>query len=81
MTVSCSGYSPGETLLTYTTYSKSTPQIKFTMEDSSKQLPFLAILMKNVNGQIITDIYHEPTDTQNYLYFNSHPTKLNKIPP
>ena len=37
------------------------PQIKFTMEHSLKELPFLDILVKNVNGKIITDIYHKPT--------------------
>ena len=38
--------------------------MKFTMEHSSKELPFLDILKKSVNGQIITDIYHKLTDTQ-----------------
>ena len=48
-------------------------KIKFTMENSLKELPFLDILIKkNVNGQIITDIYHKPTDTQQYLHFKSH---------
>ena len=37
------------------------------MEDRSKELPFLDILIKNVNTQIITDIYHKPTDTQQYI--------------
>ena len=37
------------------------PKIKFTMEHSSKELPFLDILIKNVNGQIIIDLYHKPT--------------------
>ena len=45
------------------------------MEQSSKELPFLDILIKNVNGQIISDIYHEPTDTQQYLHFKSHHPK------
>ena len=45
------------------------------MEHSSKEFPFLDILIKNTNGQIITDIYHKPTDTQKYLNFNSHPPK------
>ena len=27
---------------------------------------------KNVNGQIITDIYHKPTDTQQSHHFKSH---------
>ena len=38
------------------------------MEYSFKELPFLDILIKNENGEII-DIYQ---DTQQYLHFNSH---------
>ena len=45
------------------------PKIKFTMEYSCKELPFLDILVKNENGENITDIYHRPTNTQQYLYF------------
>ena len=45
------------------------------MEYSSKELPFLDILMINGNGQIITDIYHKRTDTQQYLNFNSYHLK------
>ena len=51
------------------------PKIKFTLEHSLKELPFLDILIKNVNGQIITDINHKPTDTQQYLHFRSHHPK------
>ena len=51
------------------------PKIKFTMEHSSKELPFLDSLIKNINGQIITDIYHKPTDPQQYLHFKSHHPK------
>ena len=47
-------------------------KIKFTMEHSLKELPFLDILIKTVNDQIITDIYHKPTDTQEYFHFRSH---------
>ena len=47
-------------------------KIEFTMEHSSKELPFLDILIKNVNGPIITNIYNKPTDTQQYLQSNSH---------
>ena len=53
-------------------YKTYTPKIKFTMEHSLKELPFLDILIKNVNGKIITDIYHKPTDTQQYLHYRSH---------
>ena len=58
---------------------KPTPKIKFTMEHSSKEQLFLDIFIKIVNGQIITDIYHKPTDTQQYLHFKSHHSK-NCIP-
>ena len=50
-------------------------KIKFTMEHSSKELPFLHVPTKNVNGQIITDTYHKPTDTQQYIHFKSHNSK------
>ena len=42
------------------------------MEYSFKELPFSDILIKNENGEIMTDIYYKPTDTQQYLHFNSH---------
>ena len=42
------------------------------MEHSLKELRFLDILIKNVNGKIITDIYHKPRDTQQYPHFRSH---------
>ena len=48
------------------------PKMKFTMEHSLKELKFLDILIKKVNGQMITDIYNEPIDTQQYLHFRSH---------
>ena len=52
------------------------------MEHSFKELPFLDILIKNQNAQIITDIYHKPTDTQQYNLLKSHhPQKLHKIHP
>ena len=35
--------------------------MKFTIEHSFKEIPFLDIFIKNQNGQIITDIYHKPT--------------------
>ena len=52
------------------------------MEYSFKELLFLDILIKNENGEIITDINHKPTDTQQYLHFNSHHPKncLKSIP-
>ena len=43
------------------------------MKLSSKELPFLDILIKNINSQIITDKNHKPKDTQQYLHFNPPP--------
>ena len=54
---------------------KQHPKKKFTMEHSQKELPFLDFLIKNVNGKIITGIYHKPTDPQQYLHFRSHHPK------
>ena len=72
MIVSYSGNAHGETNQLQNLHSK----IKFTMEHSSKEQPFLDILIKNVNGWIITDIKHKPTDTQKYLHFNSNHPKI-----
>ena len=47
------------------------PNIKFTMECSDKELPFLDILIKKEKTSIITDIYHKTTDTKQYLHFKS----------
>ena len=38
-------------------------KIKFTIECDFKEPPYLVFLIKNQNSQIITDIYHKPTDT------------------
>ena len=47
--------------------------IRFTMEYSDKEIPFLDILIKR-DGDIWMDLYHKPTDTQRYVPFNSnHP--------
>ena len=41
--------------------------MRFTMEYSFKELPFLDILIKNENGQIITNIYHKSTPVAGIL--------------
>ena len=43
------------------------------MKNYFKELPFLDNLIKSENDQIITDIYHKPGDTQQYLHSKSHP--------
>ena len=51
------------------------PSIKFTMETSDTELPFLDILIKKSGTRIITDIYYKKTDTHQYLNFHScHPS-------
>ena len=45
------------------------------MEYSFEDVPFLNMLIKNENDQIITHISHEPTDTQNCLHFKSNALK------
>ena len=48
--------------------------MKFTMEYSNVQQPFLDVLVKRENTKIETDIYYKPTDSKQYLLFNSlHP--------
>ena len=47
--------------------------IKFTMDYSDTEIPFLDILIKR-DSNIWMDLYHKPTDTQRYVPFNSnHP--------
>ena len=50
------------------------PDIRFTIECSDKQLPFLDVLVKKEGSKPETDIYYKPTDSKQYLLFNScHP--------
>ena len=55
------------------------PKIKFTIETSSSELPFLDILLKKRGTEIITDIYHKSTDTKQYLHFKSSHERHTKI--
>ena len=47
--------------------------IKFTIENSEKQLPFLDILLVKTGTQLKTDIYFKVTDTKRYLNFFMSP--------
>ena len=50
------------------------PTIKFTIEASLVERPYLDILVKLVDGFIHTDLYTKPTDAHAYLHFSScHP--------
>ena len=57
-------------------------KLKFTHETSDTSLPFLDVLIIIENGRIITDIYHKPTDTKQYLDYKScHPRSTkNNVP-
>ena len=51
--------------------------IKFTMEYSDKQIVFLDTIVKKStkNNRLIVELYTKPTDTHNYLHFQSyHPS-------
>ncbi|MEW8544348.1 MAG: hypothetical protein AB2693_12510 [Candidatus Thiodiazotropha sp.] len=51
--------------------------IKFTVECSKTELPFLDVLVKNEDGKIHTDIFYKPTDSKMYLLFQScHPKHI-----
>ena len=50
------------------------PSLKFTQECSPSEIPFLDILVYLKNNAVYTDLYYKPTDTHQYLHFNScHP--------
>ncbi|XP_062609924.1 uncharacterized protein LOC134271725 [Saccostrea cucullata] len=58
------------------------PDIKFTMEKSSTQLPFLDVLICKENNKIATDIFYKSTDTHQYLHFgSSHPRHIKRAIP
>jgi hypothetical protein len=50
------------------------------MENSIEKLPFLDVLVKLNGDQIETDIYYKPTDSKQYLLFNSCHPKHTKHP-
>ncbi|XP_061194818.1 uncharacterized protein LOC133202982 [Saccostrea echinata] len=55
------------------------PSIKFTVEKSGLELPFLDILIIKEGRKIITDLYYKKTDSHQYLVFNScHPSHVKR---
>ena len=49
--------------------------IKFTAEESKKEISFLDIKIIIEDNKIVTDLYQKPTDTQQYVHFKScHPS-------
>ena len=51
---------------------KPTPPNKIYYGRQLKRITIFRHSYKNVNGQIITDIYHKPTDNQQYLHFRNY---------
>ena len=50
------------------------PSIKFTAEVSQEEVSFLDTRVEIIDGKIVTDLYSKPTDSHNYLLYNSaHP--------
>ena len=55
-------------------FNKFHPSLKFTHEPSSKNVKFLHVDVKFLNGPIITDLHIKATDRHQYLdYTSSHP--------
>ena len=66
-----------ETLLDFIQHlNSSTTFFKFTHETSTTSVNFLDVTISIKNNKIETDLYCKPTDSHNYLYYNSaHPQK------
>ena len=58
------------------------PQIKFTEEHNEYGISFLDTFTFIENGQLMTRVYHKPTDNKKYLHYSScHPLQQkNAIP-
>jgi len=56
--------------------------IKFTLEFSKTEIPFLDTLVYIENNKLKTKLYKKPTDNKQYLHFNSeHPQHVKKAIP
>jgi hypothetical protein len=54
------------------------PTIKFSLDFSDKEIPFLDTLVKKQGTKIITDLSRQPTDSSDYLLYNSSPPQTCK---
>ncbi|XP_062579478.1 uncharacterized protein LOC134241451 [Saccostrea cucullata] len=75
-------YSNNELSTFKTLLNELNPDIRFTAEESTDRIPFLDIMVIKENDVILTDIYYKPTDTHQYLHFNScHPRHTKRAIP
>lgn len=57
-------------------------EIKFTVEESQHDISLLDICITHEGESLSTDIYYKPTDTHQYLHFNScHPRHTKRAIP
>jgi len=63
-------------------YNNFHPSLTYTYDTSNSSGHFLDIQIKIKNNKLLTTVYTKPTDSKNYLLYNSeHPkTTLNSIP-
>ena len=52
--------------------------VHFTIESSKTELPFLDVMIRNIDGLVETDIFYKPTDSKLYLLFQFCQPKHNK---
>ena len=70
-------------LLEFRDYLNSVDEnLKFTLEYSRESISFLDTLVHLKDGEIWTEVYTKPTDSQSYLHFQSaHPSHMkNSLP-
>ena len=71
-----------ELLIWYNYLNDNHPTIKFTIEHSERELPFLDTLTYIDNNKIKTKLYKKPTNKKQYLSYNSeHPAHMKKSIP
>ncbi|CAJ0950154.1 unnamed protein product [Ranitomeya imitator] len=59
------------------------PELQFTLHHSTESVPFLdTLVMKDIEGNLSTDLYCKPTDSNSLLHYSScHPkTTKNSLP-
>ena len=47
------------------------PNVKFIYEKSKEEINFLDLFIKLTDGKIVTDLYCKPTDSHQYLHYDS----------